>query len=104
MLMIGSNELGGGFVRTAFTDSGERLKPGTPLSAEKINAWPNKRTLIERGMIAVYPPSGATGGKDGERHIAHRGGGQYDVFVGHKLNERPLTKDEAEELATRPAL
>jgi hypothetical protein len=104
MLMIGSKEIGGGFVRRAFTDGETLMAVGAPLSAEKINAWPNRRTLIESGLIAVYPPHGEGAATTGpaERHMVHLGRGQYDVIAGTKLNDRPLSKDEAEDLATQP--
>ena len=96
MLLIGQKEIGGGYVRLSFSVDGKRLKAGTPLTAEQINSYANKRRLIDAGFIAVYPP--ATSGH-GERFTRHLGAGQYDVIEGRKINERPLTKTEAEELA-----
>ncbi len=95
--MIGSNEIGGAFVRRSFTVGGERLAVNTRLSAEQVNAWPNRRALISRGYLAVFPPDNAAA--RGDRHIVHNGGGRFDVIVGHKLNDSPLTREQAEELA-----
>ena len=95
MLLIGQKEIGGGYVRLSFTAAGQRLKAGTQLTADQINSYANKRRLIDAGFIAVFPPSH----NGGERFTRHLGAGQYDVIEGRKLNERPLTKTEAEELA-----
>ena len=100
--MIGSNAIGGGFVRISFTDGTERLKPGTPLTAEKIKSWHNHQRLISNDMIAVYPPSGPSADLPKERHIISRGYGHYDVIEGRKLNDKVLTKAEAEALADQP--
>lgn len=99
MLMIGSKEIGGGFCRRSFTVNGERLKVGAKLSAELINSWPNKRTLIDAGFVAVYPPSGEQRPIYSERHVVSRGGGRYDVIEGIKVNDGLISKEEAEELA-----
>jgi hypothetical protein len=99
--MIGSKEIGGGFVRRSFTNNGAFLKKGDELTPAQIDAMHNRRALISNEMIAVYPPGGAAA--IGERHIVHNGGGRFDVIAGQRLNDRPLSKDEAEELATRPA-
>jgi hypothetical protein len=105
MLMIGSNEIGGGFVRLAFTDGTRRRMPGEALSAAEIKSFHNYRRMIEIGKIAVYPPSGArtTTANDAkaanERHVVSLGFGRYDVIEGRKLTDKSLTKDEAEMLA-----
>lgn len=101
--MIGSNDIGGAFVRLGFTDSAGRfLRAGTRLSAAEVNAMKNHKALVRIGKIAVFPPSGDAPATAGERHIVHNGGGRFDVIAGRRLNDKPLTKDEAEELATRP--
>jgi hypothetical protein len=99
MLLIGQKEMGGGFVRLSFTANGKRLTPGTRLTPEQIKSFGNHRRLIDAGFLSVFPPSG----DEGVRHVVHVGGGRYDVLVGHKINDGPLTKEEAEELATRPS-
>lgn len=99
--MIGSREIGGGYVRIRFSRLRdgllESLAPGTPLTAAEIEAMANGRRLINTEHIAVYPPL-----PPGERHVVARGS-KFDVIEGRKLNDRPMTKDEAEELATRQA-
>jgi hypothetical protein len=107
MLMIGSNEIGGGYVRLGFKDSSRHYKMGEPLTAEKIKSFHNYRRLIDVGMIAVYPPppKGTLSGINvlpvavSDRHIVSAGFGRFDVYEGRKLNDKALTKDEAEKLA-----
>jgi hypothetical protein len=101
MLMIGSSEIGGGFVRLQFKDSERTYKMGEPLSAEKIKSFHNYKRMIDIGKIAVYPPAPPTIDNAGprERFVMHTGFGHYDVVEGRKLNENSLTKEEAEKLA-----
>ena len=99
MLMIGNSDIGGAFVRIAFNIDGKRLMPRTHLSAEQVQYWPNWRALERSGRIVVYPPVAAS---SDTRHVVHNGGGRYDVIVGSKLNDAPLTREQAEELASRP--
>ncbi len=105
MLLIGQSEIGGGFVRLSFSVDGKRLPAGTPLTADKINSFANKRRLIDAGFISVYPPGPKSdaAAPQGEHHVYHTGKGLYDVVVGTKINDRPLTKSEAEALAATPA-
>jgi hypothetical protein len=101
-------EIGGGVVRRRFnmTVPGAAgvvsVVPGTKLAAEQILAMPigNRRGLVRMGHIDVFPKAAAL--PDAERHIVHNGGGRYDVIAGVKLNAAVLTREEAEELATRP--
>lgn len=97
--MVGREaEFGGGYVRLAFNgQDGARLKVGTHLSADEIRAMRNHRSLIRSEYIAVYPIGEATS----ERHVVHLGRGAFDVIAGCKLNDEPLSKDEAERLASR---
>lgn len=92
-----NQKIGGGFVRLAFNDGIKRLPPGTQLSVEQIEAFANGRRLIRTGYIETYPPRPPS---ETERRIVHIGAGRYDVFEGVKLNDDPLTKDEAEALAS----
>jgi len=54
----------------------------------------NLQSLVNTGKIDLYPlpPEGA---RDGQKFVAHRGGGAYDVIEGVKLNDKPLTGEEA---------
>jgi hypothetical protein len=98
--MIGkSNEIGGGFVRLAFSDSARRYKPGEALTATQIKAFHNHRRMIDIGKIAVYPPAPSMAQLPHPRHIVSTGFGRFDVIEGRKINDKPLTKEEAEKLA-----
>ena len=94
-MVIPWNEIGGGVVAIPFTLSdGRRLAGGARLSAAEVKALGNHRTLIRNEYIKVYPPHGETAAAE-TRHAVHVGGGSFDVIVGRKLNDKPLTKDEA---------
>ena len=71
---------------------------GTPLTAEEINSFANRRRLIDAGFISVYPPSPMD---QSQRYIVRTYQGHYDVVAGIKINDQPMTKAEAEELAGR---
>ena len=94
------NEIGGGVVAIPFVlADGTRLARGTRLSADAIKALGNHHTLIRHEYIKVYPPHGETASIAETRHVVHVGGGAFDVIAGRKLNDRPLSKDEAQALA-----
>lgn len=106
-MLIEEADIGGARVRRTFRRGNEQLQAGHMLSAAEVVAFApaNRRALIEAGHIEVYPrpPVESVGvGSDAELHMVHLGGGKYDVIKGVKLNDSPLTKDEAEELATEP--
>lgn len=94
MAIIKDEDIGGGSVLRTFTMRGEAQKVGTQLSRSELLGIPyaNRQALIDGGKISIYPPSA-------ERHIVSDGFGRYSVYAGRKLNDRPLTKAEAEELA-----
>lgn len=98
-MVVQDSAIGGGVVQRRFKIGDRPVFVGTRLSRGEILAIRNRRTLIGGGAISVYPPAIA---EPGERHIVHNGGGRYDVIEGRKLNSGPLSKDEAEDLATRP--
>lgn len=99
MLAIREAEIGGAVVRRGFTFGDDRLLAGHRLSREAILAAVNLRQLIEHEYVRVVPRTDG----DGERHIVRVGRDQFDVIEGRKLNNAPLSKEAAEELATRPA-
>ena len=99
MLMIGNSDIGGAFVRIAFNIDGKRLMPRTHLTADQVQSWSNWRALERSGRIVVYPPVPDAAPGVNARHVVHNGGGRYDVIVGQKLNETPLTREQVEELA-----
>lgn len=101
MLNMSEPDIGGAIVRRRVARGG--LKPllaGQRLSRDEVLAMPvsNRRALVSTQHIELFPRDGA----GGERHIVHLGRGQYDVIEGRKLTAAPVSKEEAEELATRP--
>jgi hypothetical protein len=99
---IAEADIGGARVRRVFRRGNESLFAGTILTAKEVCdfAPANRRALREAGFIEIFPRGPVE--SVGERHIVHMGGGKYDVIKGVKLNDAPLTKDEAEEIATQP--
>jgi hypothetical protein len=95
------DDIGGGVVRTAFRMGGTYMMVGTKLSADEVMSInpPNRMALIDKGYIAVWPKSGDVPVIKGKRYAIHIGGGGYDVIEGRKLNNKPLSRDEARELA-----
>lgn len=94
------NEIAGAIVAIPFTlADGRRLAGGTHLTADEVKALGNHRVLIRNEYIKVYPPHGETAHVSEARHVVHCGGGNFDVIAGRKLNDKPLTKDEAHALA-----
>lgn len=99
---IADQDIGGARVRRTFTCGDERLLAGHMLSGDEVRniAVANRRALTSAGFIEIFPRGPVE--TVGERHIVHLGSGRYDVIEGKKLNDAPLSKDDAEELATRP--
>jgi hypothetical protein len=99
---IAELDIGGARVRRRFTRGEEAMMPGRFLSADEVRAIPvaNRRALSDAGYIEIFPQAPVT--TAGDKHIVHLGRGQYDVIHGVKLNAEPLTKEQAEDLATRP--
>lgn len=111
-------DIGGGVVKFGFRAGSKWLCAGTRLTADQICAFaaPNRQSLIDKGMLAVWPKSGdelgvvSSGDAPGaivspvpaQRHVVHTGRGQYDVIEGHKLNDAPLKKPDAQTLAGVP--
>lgn len=101
MTMIADADVGGARVQRYFNHArvGKEFHRGNSLTAAEVLAIlpTNRRALAEQGYIEIWPKA-----VDAERHVVHNGGGRYDVIAGTKLNGAPLTRDEAEDLATRP--
>ena len=104
--MLPDDAIGGAIVRrgfTRFTTAGAQyLKAGTRLTADEVRSIPmvNRRALAVSGALDIYPVAPVNAmPEDCERFVIHSGGGRYDVVAGRKLNDAPLTKQEAEALA-----
>jgi hypothetical protein len=104
-------DIGGGVVLRRFQFGADRPGGGTKLTAAQVLSMnpKNRRELVRLGYLSVFPradtlpdyqPADPLAGA--ERHIVHNGGGRYDVIAGVKLNDAALSREEAEELATRP--
>jgi hypothetical protein len=92
--------VGGAYVQLPIRVGGCYLGRGVHLSRDEVLGMRNWDALQRSRNIRVYPRSPVT--SVGQRHIVHLGRGQYDVIEGRKLNAAPVSKEEAEELATRP--
>lgn len=104
MLALRDQDIGGGVVTRAFRRGTEYVRQGTRLSREDVLAIPraNRNSLIDNGLISVYPTAAAATPADARplaRLVVSRGFGNFDVIEGRKLNDAPLSKEDAEELA-----
>jgi hypothetical protein len=102
MLPVRDEDIGGAVVRRRVDRGGmPPLLAGARLTREEVLAMPtaNRRSLVATERLWLLPLAA-----DGvsARHIVQVGKGQYDVIQGVKLNDGPLSKDAAEEIATRP--
>ena len=107
-LEIADKDLGGARVRLTFQTilkdgATRRFKANDQLSAEDVLAWPlaNRRALVSAGYIEIYPKQfvGRQAIKKGDRFIVQAKKDQYNVIEGHRLNDQPLSREEAEALA-----
>lgn len=99
-------EIGGGLALRGFNRGTGFIKAGTQLSAELINSIPfsNRRSMIDRGIIAVHPPipvpeKSSITATGPVRMLVDRGFGKFDVVAGTIINDAPLTKADALALA-----
>ena len=101
MIPVHDDQIGGAVVRRRIDRGPDGpLLAGTRLSREEVLAMPtaNRHALVTTEHLWLMPIGDAVA----ERHIVHLGRGQFDVIAGVKLNDQPLSKDAAEDLATRP--
>jgi len=103
---IAEGDIGGARIRMGFSRGGVRMRPGDHLTADEVRSIPpaNRRALASAGFIEVYPARTEVvhkyaEAKPGDRFIVAVGKGQYNVIEGHKLNDQPLTREEADALA-----
>ena len=92
------HEMGGAYVRRRFTSGATAYKPGDHLTQGELAQIPaaNRDTLIKNLWIEPYP---MPAGSDLTVMIISTGYGKFNVIEGRKLNDKPLTKEEAQELA-----
>jgi hypothetical protein len=104
---IPRDQIGGARVFRPCTIGGVPRKSGDILSAEILAGLPptNLRTLQDQRYILAWPKSADAPPQlveEGEPHVYNRvGTSTYDVVLGRRLNSRPLSKTDAEELAAR---
>lgn len=101
MLKIADEDIGGAKVRRTFTMGPRRLFAGDTLSREEVLALPlsNRVALTDANYFDVWVKAPNAVLPDAERFIVRTGQGLYNVVAGHKLNDEPMTKEEAERLA-----
>lgn len=98
---------GGAYVRRTFTYGAREMRNGDQLTAEQVRSLPaaNLRALINEQKIELFPsaPDGALAA-DGlkgkiENFTIHVGKGEYIVVRGVKLTAKPVSREQADELA-----
>ena len=103
-LPIGRNNIDGAEVRRTFRMGDRVLRNGDILTSEEVRSIRpmNLTSLIERGHIYVWPKGGRADASTTVRYPVAKGFGKYDVYEGRKLNDEPLTREEAYNLAGVP--
>lgn len=109
MFPMHPNEIGGAKVVRGFNMGGKRLLAGHILTGDEVRSirTSNRNSLVDKGFLLLWPKD--AGSAPGEpppgfvRFVKPLGFGRgYDVIEGRKLNEEPLSKEEAHELAGIP--
>jgi len=101
MLDIADSEIGGARVRRTFTFGERRLRAGDVLEAAEVMAIAkaNRRALIDANYINIYPKAPAQ--PPGDLFIVGIGKDKFNVIEGRTINDKPLTREQAEELIKR---
>lgn len=108
MIPVRDEDIGGAVVRRRIDRGGlPSLLAGTRLTRDDVLSMPvaNRRSLVSTERLWLLPQGGAvtaTADPRATKHIVQIGKNQYDVIHGVKLNDQPMSKEAAEELATRP--
>lgn len=99
MLRLRDREIGGGIVRRTFKMGDEQLFAGRKLTRDEVLSIraPNRNSLIEKGQLDVWPLDAQA-----QRYVVPTGKNEFGVIIGHMMNDKPLTKAEAEALAAQP--
>jgi hypothetical protein len=104
-LDIAESDIGGARIRMGFTRGNVRMKAGEHLTADEVRSipLPNRRALTSAGYIEVYPVRTEVVRREQtikqDRFIVQVSKGQFNVIEGHRLNDAPLSREEAEALA-----
>lgn len=107
MIPIPASQIGGARVQRAFMFGDRRLTNGDTLTGDEVRSIrpANRSALIEKGYFVPWPIEAMTagqaqGGEPLDRFVRPLGFGRgYDVIEGRKINDAPLTKEEAHVLA-----
>lgn len=108
MIPMHPNQIGGARVQRGFQLGGRRVLAGDTLTGDEVRGirQSNRTALVESGYLLLWPKDAGAGPaqppQGSVRFIAPRGFGKYDVIEGRKLNDEPLTKEQAHELAGVP--
>jgi len=93
-LGIPEPDIGGARVNMTFNHSGKIFRRGEHMSAAEVRSIaPKNRDAAESaGFIRVYA-------RGGERFIVAVAKDKFNVIEGRRLNDKPLTREEADALA-----
>lgn len=100
-----ADDIGGAVVLKAFRGTGgEMVLAGTRLTEEHVRAMPraNRESLVDNHRLHILSKSQASVAsepRDTHAFVVHLGAGKYNVIEGVKINDEPITKEEAEALA-----
>lgn len=99
------NDIGGALVIFPFTisdgDGVRKARPGEKLTEEQVRAMPraNLKALKASGKLHVIGKAESERASPAQIFVVHRGSGKYDVIEGVKINDEPITKEQAEALS-----
>ena len=98
-------DIGGAIVGMGYTTWKDgamvHIKAGTRLTGDQVRAMPkaNRRSFISNGTLQIFPTAEAVVGR--ARFMVQVKKDQYDVIEGRKLNDHPLSREEAEALVAQ---
>lgn len=97
------DDMCGGIVLRAFRLNGELVRAGAELSEEQVRGMgrANLEALRRRGSIHLLSKKAGEAPAVDPRtqaFMVHTGAGKYDVIEGVKINDEPLSKEEAQAL------
>jgi hypothetical protein len=125
MIPMHPSQIGGAKVMRTFRLGDRQMYHGAMLTGDEVRAMAhnNRNALIEKGFLMVWPkevgmipgdgvsapiiapsapPPVSLPAASAERHVSARGFGKWDVIEGRKVNDKPLTREEAHKLAGLP--
>ncbi len=102
--MIREADIGGATVRRLFTFGDKKLMSGAALTRDEVLSIrpANRRSLIDRGVIEVYPKAKLNEQPGIRMIVKGEKKGEFDVILGRKINEAPLSMEEAEAMVASP--